>query len=169
MIKQALLTILLIACSAAIAAQSPDSCVGLTGDLLGQCRAKQQQLQQQQLEGLQRQIQEQQERQRQLDDQQRQIRDQLESMRLQNESLRQQIEREKSTNPPALPPPTDYSKTAEAKSWRSDNPWYGSNYAKTEFAIRYAKQLEHDRPDLVGRPFLDAISAKVNETFGASK
>ncbi len=169
MIKQVSLTILLCGCAATIAAQQPDPCLGQTGDMLVQCRANQQKLQQQQLEDLQRQIQQQQERQRQLDDQQRQIRDQLENMRLQNEALRQQMEREKSSPQPARPPTTDYSQTAEAKSWRSDNPWYGSNYAKTEFAVRYAKQLEHDRPDLVGRPLLDAISAKVNETFGTGK
>jgi hypothetical protein len=49
------------------------------------------------------------------------------------------------------------------------NPWFGSDYAKTEFAVRYAKQLQQERPDLVGRPFLDAISAEVRDTFGASK
>jgi hypothetical protein len=43
------------------------------------------------------------------------------------------------------------------------------DYAKTEFAMRYAKQLQRERPDLVGRPLLDAVSKKVKDTFGASK
>jgi len=64
---------------------------------------------------------------------------------------------------------TDYVKTPELKSWKSDNPWYGTDYAKTAFAMRYAKQLHQEQPDLGGRPFLDALSAKVNHTFGASK
>jgi hypothetical protein len=29
------------------------------------------------------------------------------------------------------------------------------------------KQLEKERPDLTGRELLDAVSTKVNETFGA--
>ncbi len=64
---------------------------------------------------------------------------------------------------------TDYSKTPELKSWKSDNPWYGADYAKTAFAMRYAKQLQREQPDLVGRPFLDALSEKVSDTFGASR
>jgi hypothetical protein len=31
-----------------------------------------------------------------------------------------------------------------------------------------AKQLQREQPDLIGRPFLDVLSAKVNDTFGAS-
>jgi len=64
---------------------------------------------------------------------------------------------------------TDYSKTPDVKSWKSENPWFGTDYAKTDFAMRYAKRLQQERPDLVGRPFLDALSAKVNDTFGARK
>jgi hypothetical protein len=140
--------------------------VGLAVD---QCRGNQQKLQQQQLEREQQQIQQQQERQNQLAEQQREMQQQLENMRLQNENLRKQLEQERSANQPAHPPATDSSKGQELKSWRSDNPWFGSDYAKTQFALRYAKQLQHEQPDLVGRPFLDAISAKVRDTFGASK
>jgi hypothetical protein len=35
--------------------------------------------------------------------------------------------------------------------------------------MRYAKQLQREQPDLVGRPFLDAVSDKVRDTFGANK
>jgi len=169
MIKEAFLALFLALFSGTICAQQADPCGGLAGFALGQCRGDQQKLQQQQLEQLQQQLQQQQERQKQLDDQERQIQDQLENMRLQNEILRKQLENEKSANQPAQPPATDYSKTPELKSWKSDNPWFGSDYAKTEFAMRYAKQLRQERPDLSGRAFFDAISAKVNETFGAKK
>jgi TolA-binding protein len=169
MVKQAALAIFLIVWAGAIGAQPADPCAGQVGDALSLCRNNQQRLQQQQLEQLQQQFQQQQERQKQLDEQQRQIRDQLETMRLQNEVLHQQLEHEKSANQTAPPPATDYSKSPESKSWRLENPWYGSNYAKTEFAMRYAKQLQKERPDLVGRPLLDAIAAKVNETFGAKR
>ena len=173
MIKQAFLALFLSVFSGTICAQPADPCGGLVGFALAQCRGNQQELQQQQLQQqqqqLQQQLQQQQERQKQLDEQQRQIQDQLENMRLQNEILRKQLENEKSANQPAQPPATDYSKTPELKSWKSDNPWFGSDYAKTEFAMRYAKQLRQERPDLSGRAFFDAISAKVNETFGAKK
>jgi hypothetical protein len=33
--------------------------------------------------------------------------------------------------------------------------------------MRYAKQLQQERPDLVGRELLDALSTKVDQTFGA--
>jgi TolA-binding protein len=169
MIKKAILALFLSVISGTICAQQADPCDGLVGVALGQCRGNQQKLQQQELEQLQQQIQQQQERQKQLDEQQRQIQQQLENMRLQNETLRKQLGQEKSANQPAQPTATDHSKTPELKSWKSDNPWFGSDYAKTDFAMRYAKQLQQERPDLVGRPFLDALSAKVNETFGAKK
>ena len=173
MIKEAFLALFLSVISGTICAQQADPCGGLAGFALGQCRGNQQSLQQQQLEQqqqqLQQELQQQQERQKQLVEQQRQIQDQLENMRLQNEILRKQLEHEKSAMQPPQPSATDYSKTPESKSWKSDNPWYGSDYAKTEFAMRYAKQLRQERPDLSGRAFFDAISAKVNETFGAKK
>jgi hypothetical protein len=105
---------------------------------------------------------------------------QLENMRLQNELLQKQLEHDRSAVQAvqavqvAHASTTDYSKTpeaktAEVKSWKSENPWFGTDYARTQLAMRYAKQLQKEQPDLVGRPFLDALSAKVNDTFGASK
>jgi len=173
MIKHAFLALCLSVIAGAICAQQADPCGGLAGFALSECRGNQQKLQEQQLEQqqqqLQQQLQQQQERQKQLNEQQRQIQDQLEDMRRQNEILRQQMEHEKSANQGAQRPASDYSKSPELKSWKSDNPWFGSDYAKTEFAMRYAKQLSQERPDLSGRAYLDAISAKVNETFGAKK
>ena len=113
--------------------------------------------QQQQLAQQQEQLKQQQE---QLAQQQQQIARQQEQSR-QNEILTKQLEHEKSANQGAAP--------GELKTWKADNPWYGTDYARTQFAMRYAKQLEQERPDLVGRPFLDAVSAKVRDTFGASR
>jgi TolA-binding protein len=167
--KSYLLALSLAAFPAAIFAQQADPCAGLVGSALGQCRGDQQKLQQQQLEQQQKQLQEQQERQNQLAEQQRQMQLQLEKMRLQNELLQKQLENDKSVIQTVRASATDYSKTPDVKSWKSANPWFGTDYGKTAFAMRYAKQLQQERPDLVGRPFLDALSAKVNDTFGASK
>ena len=173
MIKQVFLVLFLSVIAVTIGAQQADPCSELTGIALHECRGNQQKLQEQQLEqqqrDLQQQLQQQQERQKQLNEQQRQIQDQLENMRLQNEILRKQLEQEKSANQAAQRPATDNAKSPELKSWKLDNPWFGSDYAKTAFAIRYSKQLSQERPDLNGRAYLDAISAKVNETFGAKK
>jgi TolA-binding protein len=163
----------LAVCFATTYAQPADPCAGLAGAALGQCQGNQQKLLRQQLDQQQQQIQTQQERQNQLDQQQRQIQTQLETMRQQNENLRNQLDREKSANQSAQPPAADNAKSAALKSlevrgWKSDNPWYGTDYAKTQFAMRYAKQLQQERPDLAGRPFLDAISAKVRDTFPAA-
>lgn len=167
MIKPFVVAFFLAAYSGTISAQQADPCTGLADSALAQCRGNQQKLQQLQLEQLQQQLHQQHERQKQLDEQQRQIQQQLQNMRLQNEALRQQLGQEKSANQPVRQPATDYSKTPEIKSWKSENPWFGSNYAKTELAMRYAKQLQREQPDLAGRPFLDAISAKVRDTFGS--
>ena len=167
--KSYLLALSLAAFPATICAQQADPCAGLVGFALGQCRGDQQKLQQQQLEQEQEQLQQQQERQNQLAEQQRQMQQQLENMRLQNELLQKQLEHEKAENQPVRASATDYSKSLEIKSLKSDNPWFGVDYAKTALAMRYAKQLQRQRPDLTGRPFLDAVSARVSETFSASK
>jgi TolA-binding protein len=167
--KSYVLAFFVAAFPAAICAQQADPCAGLAGSALGQCRGDQQKLQQQKLEQQQEQLQQQQERQNQLAEQQRQMQQQLEDMRLQNEFFRKQLEQDKAANQPVRASVADYSKAPEIKSWKSDNPWFGMDYAKTEFAMRYAKQLQRERPELVGRPFLDAVSEKVRGTFGAGK
>ena len=171
--KWYLLALSLAAFPAAIFAQQADPCAGLAGSAVSQCQADQRKLQQQQLEQqqvrLQQQLQLQQERQNELAEQQRQMQQQLENMRLQNELLQKQLEHDKSVIQPVHAAATDYSKTPEVKNWKSENPWFGTDYARTQLAMRYAKQLQKEQPDLVGRPFLDALSAKVNDTFGPSK
>jgi hypothetical protein len=172
--KSYLLALSVAAFPVVICAQQADPCAGLAGSALGQCRGDQQKLQQQQLEQQREQLREQQERQNQLAEQQRQMQQQLENMRLQNELLQKQLEHDRSVVQAVQASTTDKSKTsevgaAEVKSWKSENPWFGTDYTRTQLAMRYAKQLQKEQPDLVGRPFLDALSAKVNDTFGASK
>jgi flagellar motor protein MotB len=171
--KQFLLALSLTVFSTTVFAQQADPCAGLVGFGLGYCRGSQVKLQQQQQE-LQRQQQEAQ-REQQLQEQQRQQEQQqqqgqlqeqqVENLKLQNELLRKQLDQEKSAQRPA----PDYTNAPEFKGWQVDNPWFGSDKPMTEFATLYAKQLRQDRPDLVGRPFLDAVSAKVRDTFGTAK
>jgi TolA-binding protein len=153
--------------SGGIFAEQTEPCAGLEGTGLSQCRSNQQTLRQQ--ERLEQELQQQQERQNQLDKQQREVQQQLESMRLQNESLRKQLERQAASQPARLEATasTDAAKTQDLKRWRADNPWYGSDYPRTQFATRYITQLHKERPDLAGRELLDAVSTKVNETFAA--
>ena len=167
--KSYVLAFSLAAFPAAIFAQQTDPCAGSAGSALAQCRGDQQKLQQQQLEQQREQLREQQERQNQLAEQQRQMQQQLETMRLQNELLQKQLEHERSANQPVQLSVANYSKTSEVETWKAENPWFGTDYTKTAFATRYAKQLQRERPDLAGRPFLDAVTEKVTDTFGAGK
>jgi TolA-binding protein len=177
MMKRACLLFCLCVFSNTMYAEPADPCAALADSALVKCRSDQQALRQQQLE---RELQQQEQRQNQLDQQQREVQQQLESMRLQNEALRTQL-REMASQPPqpvataeshpSQPTATSYSRSAELssaeiKNWTAENPWYGSDYPRTEFALRYAKQLKKERPDLTGRPLLDAIATKVNATFG---
>ncbi len=174
--KAACLLLALFVCAAVDAEQSAP-CAGLEGAGLSQCLSNQQTIARQ--ARLEQQLQEQQERQNQLDKQEREVQQQLESMRLQNESLRKELERE-TANQSARPAAAAdraaaaaaadraaATKSQDLKSWKADNPWYGTDYDRTQFATHYLKQLEKERPDLAGRELLDAVSAKVNETFAA--
>jgi TolA-binding protein len=152
--------------SMATHAQAPDPCAGLEGPGLTQCRNNQQTLRLQ--ERLEQQLQQQQERQNQLDKQQREVQQQLDSLRVQNEELRKQLERD-AANQHARPTAAGLSKNPDLQRWKADNPWFGSDYPRTQFAMRYVDQLQRERPELAGREFLDAVSAKVNETFGARR
>jgi len=162
--KPVCLLVCLSVVSGTISAEQTDACAGLEGSGLTQCRNNQQTLRQQ--ERLEQLLQQQQQRQDELDKQQREVQQQLESMRLQNESLRKQLEQEIATQP-AAPAATGSTKSTDLKNWKADNPWFGTDYAKTQFAVRYIKQLQQERPGLAGRELLDAVSTKVNETFGA--
>jgi TolA-binding protein len=157
--------------SGRICAQQADPCSGLAGAALNRCEIDQQKLQQQQLTQQQQQLTQ---LQQQLAQQQRQLAQQQEQLQRQQDQLAQQqvqIARQQAqpATRPATPAATEQSRRAELRSWKAGNRWYGSDYARTQFAMRYARQLQQERPDLVGRPFLDAISARVRDTFGADK
>jgi DNA repair exonuclease SbcCD ATPase subunit len=179
--------------SATIPAQEADPCAGLLGAGLDQCQDTQQKQQRQQLaqqqqqlaqqqqqlaqqqqqlaqqqqqlmrqqQELQQQLQQQRDGQNQLNAQQPQNQKQLDGMQHQIENLSKQLEHEKSANPPV--------QRQDFTSWKADNAWYGSDYAKTRFAMRYIKDLQRERPDLAGRQFLDAVSARVSNQFSSSR
>jgi TolA-binding protein len=152
----------LVILSTAIGAAETDPCAGLQDTALSQCRSNQQTLRQQDLE---RRLDQQLERQNELDKQQRDVQRELENIRQQNQDLRRQLENAVA-NPAPRAVATAASKNADVASWKAANPWFGSDYARTQYAMHYMKQLEQERPDLSGRPLLDALSAKVNEAFG---
>src|ERR1700685_1476279 len=136
--KSYLLAFCLAAFPATLCAQKADPCAGLVGLALAQCQGDQQKLQQQLLEQQQAQLRQQQERQNQLAEQQRQMQQQLENMRLQNELLQKQLEHDKAAVQAVQvvqASAKDYSKTPEVISWKSENPWYGTDYVKTDFAM----------------------------------
>ncbi len=166
MLKRGCLLLCLAAVAGAPAAEQTDACAGLEDSALAQCRSTQQTLRQQ--EQLEQQLQQQQQRQIELDKEQREEQQQLEVLREENEGLRRQLERQPA-NPPARAAATAGLTAADFKAWRAANPWYGTDYAKTQVASRYMKQLQQQRPELPGRDLLDAVSAKVNETFPATR
>ena len=170
-LKSAFFLLCVSSLSDVIDADPADPCAGMDGAVLTQCRGNQQTLQQQ--ERLERELQQQQERQNQLDQQQREVQQQLATMRQQNESLREQLKRQAAIQAaqPAASSTADAVRASAAvkgvdlQNWKADNPWFGSDYSKTQFAMRYLKQLQRDRPELSGRELLDALTAKVDQTF----
>jgi septal ring factor EnvC (AmiA/AmiB activator) len=176
--------------SGAARADQADACAGMEGSALTQCRINQQTLRQQALE---QQLQAQQQRQSELDRQQREVQQQLEAMRQENASLRQQMEREaanqaanqtanqaaiQAANQAAMQAVNQAARARTADStamvtrqdlrnWKAENPWFGSDYVRTQYAMHYTKQLQKEQPELTGRALLDAVSAKVNQQFAA--
>jgi hypothetical protein len=94
---------------------------------------------------------------------------QEENQRLHNELLRRELA--KTPSPPAAGPtsPADFAAIEGFASWRAENRWFGVERARTEYALLYAKDLHLAQPDLTGRPFLNAVSARVKEIFASSK
>jgi membrane protein involved in colicin uptake len=83
-----------------------------------------------------------------------------EMQRLLNRQAIEDLERERAANQSR-----QRFSDQEFQNWKSDNPWFNSDRAKTEFAKLYANQLIQERPDLSGLPYLNAITNRVNEIF----
>jgi hypothetical protein len=91
---------------------------------------------------------------------------QVENLRLHNELLRHDLA---SVQTAAAPSEAELAATPGFAGWQSENRWFGSDHARTEYALLYAKDLRHEQPELTGRPFLNALSARVKEVFAAAK
>jgi len=92
---------------------------------------------------------------------------QVENLRLHNELLRYELA---SSQPAAASPgTTELARTPGFDTWQSENRWFGSDHARTEYALLYAKGLRQEQPELNGRPFLNALSARVKDVFAPSK
>jgi hypothetical protein len=92
---------------------------------------------------------------------------QAENLRLHNELLRQELASAQPTA--AAPSTTELAGTPGFDTWQTENRWFGSDHARTEYALLYAKDLRQEQPDLAGRPFLNALSARVKDVFAPSK
>ena len=94
---------------------------------------------------------------------------QEENQRLRNELLRRELAQ---TTSPSTASPTstaDFASIPGFASWHAENRWFGADRARTEYALLYAKDLRLEQPDLAGRPFLNALSARVKEIFASNK
>ena len=133
--------------------EEPSACAGVYGDAHAICLNEQQKLQQQ----------------RKAQDAQVALqREEQENTRLRSEVLRHELAQQQA---PAVPTSgsssqLDFMSVPGFRSWQTDNAWFGSDRARTEFALLYEKQLRQERPDVTGRPLLDAVSARVREVFG---
>jgi hypothetical protein len=54
-----------------------------------------------------------------------------------------------------FPNPATGPETQTFARWISENPWFGSDEMKTQFAIQYAKHLKLEQPSLIERMFFD--------------
>lgn len=92
---------------------------------------------------------------------------QVENLRLHKELLRYELA---SAQPAAAAPSTtELARTPGFDTRQTENRWFGSDHARTEYALLYAKDLRQEQPDLTGRPFLNALSAHVKDVFTPSK
>lgn len=59
--------------------------------------------------------------------------------------------------------------TPEFKIWNKENPWFGTDLAKTGMAQGIAQQMRNEGSALVGREFLDAVTEAVEAKLGGTK
>jgi len=91
---------------------------------------------------------------------------QAENLRLHNQLLQIELARFQSA---AAPSATELATTPGFAGWQTENRWFGADHARTEYALLYAKDLRQQQPELTGRPFLNALSARVREVFAPPK
>ncbi|TLY75421.1 MAG: hypothetical protein E6K43_05285 [Gammaproteobacteria bacterium] len=94
---------------------------------------------------------------------------QEENQRLRNELLRRELAQPGSPSTASPTSTVDFASIPGFASWRAENRWFGADRARTEYALLYAKDLRLEQPDLTGRPFLNALSARVREIFASGK
>jgi hypothetical protein len=92
---------------------------------------------------------------------------QAENLQLHNELLRHELAQVQATA--AAPSAAQLAATPGFANWQTENRWFGSDHARTEYALLYAKDLRQEQPELAGRPFLNALSARVKEVFAPPK
>jgi hypothetical protein len=92
-----------------------------------------------------------------------------ENQKLHSELLRREMA--KTPSQPATPAASaaDLASIPGFESWHAANRWFGSDRARTEYAILYAKALHTEQPDLAGRALLDALALRVSEVFAATR
>jgi len=91
---------------------------------------------------------------------------QAETQQLNNELLRRELAANAGPAPLAA---VDLAAIPGYVGWRGENRWFGADRPRTEFALLYAKELHQEQPDLDGRPFLNAVAARVRDVFAPAR
>ena len=94
---------------------------------------------------------------------------QEENQRLHNELLRRELAQPRSPSAASPTSTDDFASIPGFAGWRAENRWFGTDRARTEYVLLYAEDLHREQPDLTGRPFLNALSARVKEIFASGK
>jgi hypothetical protein len=96
----------------------------------------------------------------------------LQGAQEQNERLRSELLRRELAQTPAAAATNDsaaFASIPDFSGWHAANRWFGADRARTEYALLYARDLRLQQPNLTGRPFLNALSARVKEIFASGK
>jgi len=85
------------------------------------------------------------------------------------DQLQEQTAAIKAAEKPARETPsvtTDYSSTPDWKAWTAENEWFGQDKRKTALALGIADELRTNGEKILGKSFLDKVSAEVEKIFG---
>lgn len=64
---------------------------------------------------------------------------------------------------------TNWTDQPEWKQWIAENPWFGPDKRKTNFAMAVAADLKQENPNLAGKALLDKVSEEVEATLGPNR